>query len=146
MNVLLLSILLAPSLVGPLPNKTALPADSIMVTVSEAESDEGQVVVLLFASEDGFPRDAKKAAYTASAPIQNGSADVRLRGVPAGPYAVVAFHDADADGEMDTNWVGMPKEGVAASNWDGGRPRFESSLIDLGADAATDVRLRLTYR
>ena len=36
--------------------------------------------------------------------------------LPAGDYAVKAFHDVDGDGEMDTNPFGMPTEPYAFSN------------------------------
>lgn len=81
----------------------------------------------------------------ASAPIQGDTISVRVEGVEAGRYAVMAFHDADSNEEVGTNWIGMPKEGVAASNWTGRRPRFDDSALQIAAGMPT-VDLTLRYR
>lgn len=33
-----------------------------------------------------------------------------------GAYAFVILHDENKNGKADTNWIGLPKEGVAVSN------------------------------
>ena len=35
---------------------------------------------------------------------------------PPGTYAVAVHHDANANGAMDSNFLGMPKEGYGVSN------------------------------
>ena len=40
-----------------------------------------------------------------------------------GRYAIVAFHDDDGDGALDTNWISKPKDAIAVTNYDGGRPQ-----------------------
>lgn len=136
----------APPSTAP-PSHPVPPADTVTVAVqvSGAESEEGRIVVALFASADGFPRDVAKAAYTTSTPAQGKTASVQVEGVEPGRYAVMAFHDADGNGEVDTNWVGMPKEGVAAANWTGGRPKFDESAITIDADTPP-LALTLRYR
>ena len=44
--------------------------------------------------------------------------------VPAGTYAVSVHHDANANSRMDTNILGIPKEGYGVSN--NARPRFSA--------------------
>ena len=36
--------------------------------------------------------------------------------VPAGVYAVAVHHDANSNGKLDTNFLGIPKEGYGVSN------------------------------
>jgi uncharacterized protein (DUF2141 family) len=112
---------------------------TVRVCVNSAQSDNGRVVVALFKSADGFPREKEKAAYTASAPIEADSASVRVAGVVEGDYAIFAFHDADGNGTLNTNWAGMPKEGIALSNWTGGRPTFDDSTIEVRSDTTIDL-------
>jgi uncharacterized protein (DUF2141 family) len=112
---------------------------TVHVCVNSAQSDNGRVVVALFKSADGFPREKEKAAYTASAPIEADSASVRVAGVVEGDYAIFAFHDADGNGTLNTNWAGMPKEGIALSNWTGGRPTFDDSTIEVRSDTTIDL-------
>jgi uncharacterized protein (DUF2141 family) len=148
MNTLLLSLLLAGMIstsgLGTSPDRDARSPDTTTVTVEVdgAKNDDGQVVVALFAGADGFPRDVTKATYTAAAPIQDGAASVQVKGVEVGRYAVMAFHDANGDDEVDTNWFGRPKEGVAATNWTGGRPAFEESAMEINTDATLALSLR----
>jgi uncharacterized protein (DUF2141 family) len=151
MNTLALLVLLAglgsaPSTDAP-SNHNVVSSDTVTVAVSVngVQGDGGQIVVALFSTADGFPRDVTKAAYIASAPIQGDTTSIRVEGVEAGRYAVMAFHDADSNEEVDTNWIGMPKEGVAASNWTGRRPRFDDSALQITAGTPT-VDLTLRYR
>lgn len=116
----------------------------VRVHVTGTQSENGRVVVTLFESEEGFPREKEEAAYTASAPIEADSAVVQVTGVVEGDYAVFVFHDADGNGTLNTNWLGMPKEGVALSKWTGGRPTFDDSTIEVRSD--TTIDLSLYYR
>ena len=42
--------------------------------------------------------------------------------VPPGVYAVAVYHDANSNGKLDANFLGIPKEGYGVSN--DVRPRF----------------------
>lgn len=110
---------------------TAL-AGSIEIEVSGARSDDGVVVADLFTSAEGFPTQSEKAHTRTSFPIVNGVAIVRFDGLDPGAYAVSMFHDADADGTVDTYWFGPPKEGLIASNGARGSfgpPSFEDARV-----------------
>lgn len=151
MNGLILFFLVLVSSSPPVFAEPALPyagtrADTAMVRVhvTGAQSGAGCVVVALFESDNGFPREKEKAAYTVSAPIEADSASVRVTRVVEGDYAVFAFHDADGNGTLNTNWADMPKEGIALSNWTGGRPAFDDSTIEVRSD--TTVGLSFYYR
>ena len=117
------------------------PAGTVTVTVTGAESDDGRLVVLLWNDDDGFPQDAEKAYRRVEADLEDGRARVRIADVPAGRYAVMAFHDADGDGEVKTNLLGMPREGIALSRWSGGRPSFERSLVRVGENSVVSIEL-----
>ncbi len=54
-----------------------------------------------------------------------------------GEYAVATFHDADRDGELATNFLGMPTEGYGFSNGAVGvfgPPSFDAAAVRIGAD------------
>lgn len=48
--------------------------------------------------------------------VVDGQADCVFAGVPAGRYSMAAFHDENDNGKLDTNWLGIPKEGLGSSN------------------------------
>lgn len=105
-------------------------ANSIKVLVVGLHSNDGEVDCALFASADGFPGDSAKAARTAKSKIENGQAVCIFGGVAPGRYAIAVFHDENGNGKLDRNFMGIPKEGVGASNdavGSFGPPKFDAA-------------------
>jgi uncharacterized protein (DUF2141 family) len=48
-------------------------------------------------------------------PARAGTTTITIPSVPAGQYAVQAFHDENANGEVDRAMFGIPREGVGFS-------------------------------
>ncbi|MCA9771477.1 MAG: DUF2141 domain-containing protein [Myxococcales bacterium] len=121
---------------------------TVDVTVTGFKSDEGQLGCLLFKDAQGFPMSTGDAARKVSAPIAGKAAQCVFEGVPAGTYAVAVVHDANRDGEVDTNFLGIPKEGVAASNnalpHTFGPPTFDEAKFRFDGTRA-EMTLRLIY-
>lgn len=88
-------------------------AQTIVVNISNVESDEGQLLVALHNSEENF---LKKAYKSKTLNISNGKASVTFSNIPAGEYTVGVIHDRNKNGELETNFIGIPKEPVAISN------------------------------
>ncbi len=92
---------------------------------------KGQVIFLLFDKEDGFPREVEKAKFRAEVKQAQSKVSHTFKDIPHGNYAICVFHDENENGDIDTNFMGMPKEHVAASNMTGmGRPTFKKSKIN----------------
>lgn len=54
--------------------------------------------------------------------------------LPPGEYAMTVFHDTNGNGELDTNFIGMPKEPIAMSNnakAKFGPPKYEDAVFDV---------------
>ena len=66
----------------------------------------------------------------------------------AGTWAFSVIHDEDHDGQLDTNFIGMPTEGVGASTKPGtsrlGPPRFTDATATIGTAGKT-LRIELAY-
>ena len=88
----------------------------IHVDVEGLRNDKGQVMCALYSSAEGFPKDGSKALAQLKSPIANGHAVCDFTGIGPSTYAIAVFHDENSNGKMDTNFVGMPREGVGASN------------------------------
>ena len=73
----------------------------------------GTVLCALFTSSHSY---LKKSKFGAKAKINKGQATCRFINVPPATYAMATFHDANNNGKLDTNWMGIPNEGVCASN------------------------------
>ena len=89
----------------------------------------------------------KDCAYSGSAPAKAGETVVTVDGVPTGSWAVLSYQDENDNGKLDTNLIGIPKEGIAVSN-DAmpkfSAPRFAETAFALTGDA--DQRITLVYR
>ena len=85
---------------------------SVTVDVGNVRNDRGRVRVDLCPQalflEDNCP-------FHAEVPARAGVTRVIVNGVPPGQYAAQAFHDENANGEVDRALFGIPKEGVGFS-------------------------------
>lgn len=94
-------------------------ADNVIhVEISGLRSDKGQMLCALYSSAqaEAFPKKADKAVARLTAQIAERQAVCDFTGVAAGTYAVSVVHDENSNGKLDTNFIGMPREGVGASN------------------------------
>jgi len=117
------------------PSKTDL-----TITIENLPTDDGVVRVLLFDSPAGFPEDESKAAKSAVVQIIDGKATLRLQDLEHGNYAISAFHDANEDGALNKNSLGIPKEVYGFSNnarGSFGPPTFNSASFEIDGDNQT---------
>jgi uncharacterized protein (DUF2141 family) len=89
---------------------------TLTVTISNFRNNQGQVSVALYDKEEGFPKSPDKALKIVTAPISCKKSIVVFESLPPGEYAISVFHDENKNGKMDSNFFGIPKEGVGASN------------------------------
>ena len=78
--------------------------------------------------------------------VEGGRAQCVFSNVAPGVYSGGAFHDANDNGKLDTNWIGIPKEGVASSNNAKGRmgpPKFKDASFEYKGGLFTqDLRMK----
>ena len=80
-------------------------------------------------------------------PARKGVVRAVIGDLPPGTYAISVYHDANGNQELDTNMLGMPREGYGFSNdarGVAGPPSFQAASFKIGADPAV-VDLRLSY-
>ena len=133
---------------------TGVPAQSqesqgnvIHVAIDGLRSDRGPVLCALFSSPADFPKKAERAVARAKSEMSGRHATCEFRGVPSGNYAVSVFHDENSNGRLDTNFMGIPREGVGASNNAKGRfgpPKFSAAVFHHSA-RRTDLKISIRY-
>ena len=109
-------------------------SSEIVVNISGLRSDKGKCLLYLYNNKKGFPNDAGKAIKTAMGSISNGKSTIVLKDILNGEYAIGIIHDENDNGKMDTNFLGMPKEGVGVSNnakGHFGSPSYDDSKFQL---------------
>ncbi|HKJ84236.1 MAG TPA: DUF2141 domain-containing protein [Mariprofundaceae bacterium] len=77
----------------------------------------GTVACALFESPTGFPINFLQNATNAMIiKIHKSEARCDFEDIPPGTYAMAVIHDENMNGKLDTNWLGIPKEGYGFSN------------------------------
>ena len=117
----------------------------IEIKVTEIKSTEGQIAVLLFNNENGFPQEVDKALKSQFFQIEGQEKVIEFEVPSTGEYAVTVFHDENGNKKLDTNWIGMPKEGIAVSNNAKGRmgpPKYKDASVQILEGASLQIRLK----
>jgi uncharacterized protein (DUF2141 family) len=141
---------LAAALVAPFGafGQTPAPVENVIhVEISGLRSDKGQMLCALFSSPEAFPKKADKAVARLTAKIAERQATCEFTGVARGTYAVSVVHDENANGKLDMNFIGTPREGVGASNDAKGHmgpPKFNAASFPY-AGGRLDLKIHVNY-
>ena len=112
-SVVLLSIFV---LCRPLfPQSAEAKFGQLTVIIDGLENDQGKVLVALCNSEKDF-ESSGKTCRLATLGIMKKQASITLDDLPPGMYALKAFHDENGDGELNTDFLGIPNENYGFSN------------------------------
>jgi uncharacterized protein (DUF2141 family) len=124
-----------------------LSSGTLTVTILNFRNNEGQVSVALYNKEEAFPKSPDKAVKLLLAPIRDKKSIVVFESLPPGEYAISVFHDENKNGKMDSNFFGIPKEGVGASNDARGHlgpPHYKDAKFHFNGNAQS-VFINLVY-
>jgi uncharacterized protein (DUF2141 family) len=116
----------------------------IEVTIKNIKEQKGSIRVGLFTNENDF---LKKAAEGKVVKASATEVKVVFENLKAGDYAVSVIHDENENGELDTNAIGMPKEGFAFGNNAMGMfgpPSFEKAKVSVSTSPILQV-IELKY-
>lgn len=91
-------------------------AGEITVKVQGLVNVKGKLMIKVFNSPEGFPREDKKAFKIFSFDIRDSKFQVVLN-LPAGEYALAINHDVNGNGKVDTNFLSVPNEPLGMSNY-----------------------------
>jgi uncharacterized protein (DUF2141 family) len=119
----------------------------ITVKVTNLRSTNGDLVVALFNSKQGFPVKIETAVRKLVIQADGVQHEAVFDDVPYGTWAVSVQHDENRNGKLDTNFLGMPKEGVGASNNPRSRfgpPSFDSAKFTVDKNE-NEIVINLRY-
>jgi uncharacterized protein (DUF2141 family) len=120
---------------------------TLVVELTGFRNDQGQLLLRLFDSERGYPKDAARAVRQLKQRIEGGRVLLSLADLPFGAYAIGCVHDENGDGTLNTNLLGIPKEGVCASNDASGHrgpPAWKDARFEFTPNAAT-IHIHVRY-
>lgn len=106
---------------------------TLIVQVENIEKSEGIIWVGLYDSEANFLVKENATLVEGVLVKQVGQQVFELKNIPLGTYAMALVHDINHNGEMDTNFIGIPIEPygfseVPKSKWR--LPRFHEVKFD----------------
>lgn len=90
---------------------------SIKVKIQNISNNNGVVACAIFESEEGFPNKFMKfASKIMLTQIEGKDASFEFSDIKPGTYAIAVIHDENRNGELDTNFLGIPTEGYGFSS------------------------------
>ncbi|HPI94051.1 MAG TPA: DUF2141 domain-containing protein [Deltaproteobacteria bacterium] len=126
-------------LAGPCLAADPQGSGDLTIHVTGIKSTSGYLDIAVADSEPGFLE--KDRSYTQIRTRVNGpEMSVMLKGLPFNDYAVSVFHDENANGTLDRNMRGAPKELLGYSNnvrGKSGPPQYTASRFGLRTNALT---------
>ena len=88
----------------------------LTVEITNVASEEGQIILAIYNSSENYD---KRIAYQEVKLKPEIDTVIFETNVPDGQYLVMLVHDINNNGKLDTSFIGMPKEPVGLSNYDG---------------------------
>jgi uncharacterized protein (DUF2141 family) len=117
---------------------SAASAADLTITVNSLRNSDGIVLLCVFSQESSDPAvfpDCKKGkpVREGKAAIKGGEVVFNYTGLKDGIYGVAVIHDENNNGELDTNFLGIPTEGIGISNNPKllGKPTFSEAKFQL---------------
>lgn len=138
-------VLLFASLLPLTGGAEEAPSATLSLQIQGLRNASGDLRIALYDQAESFRKEAL-ARRIVSQPAQAGEQRVKIDGLAPGRYAVVAYHDENANEKLDLRFGMFPLEGYGLSNNPQvvGPPRFAESAFELIAPE-TQLEIRLNY-
>ena len=88
----------------------------LTVQITNIASEDGQIILAIYNSSETYD---KRIAFQEVKLKPEIDTVIFETNVPDGEYLVMLVHDINNNGKLDTSFIGMPKEPVGLSNYDG---------------------------
>lgn len=120
----------------------------IEVVFSSLRSLKGQIHIAIYDQAKAFPSDGDRALiHAVLKPLAAETVRIKIIIEKNVPIAISAFHDENENGKLDTNFLGIPKEGFGFSRNPRvmfGPPGFKESVLSVG-DLTQPIEITMKY-
>lgn len=118
---------------------------TVVFQVENIQADKGGELSAGIFTKDNFP-EVGKQLKSKQKNVSSTSSEVKMDNVPIGTYGAVVFQDINKDKDLETNFIGFPKEPIGFANdakINFGPPAFEDASIVVKANETTFVKIKL---
>ena len=121
--------------------ENAVKENKVTVNISKIQSSEGQILLCIYDSSENYDKRKAFQEFKLKPEIDNVTFETQL---PDGEYLVMLVQDINNNGKLDTSFIGMPKEPVGLSNYDGkGIPgKFKKHKFSVTDDMTVSIPLK----
>jgi uncharacterized protein (DUF2141 family) len=119
---------------------------TLTVVVEGVDQKDGNIGMLVFNSDKGWPDDRHAALRDIAVPAKPGAINtIEVPNLPAGEYAVAVIHDVNKNHKLDKNFLGVPTEqwGMSTNPAHGLKaPSFDSVKFLLSGNQEIHVKVQ----
>jgi uncharacterized protein (DUF2141 family) len=142
MNISTLKLVFSALLwVGALPTF----GQELVIRVHEVRPGQGPLLVAIYDRETGFPYTPSRAIARLRSETPRPDVELSTNSLKPGRYALALFQDRNGDQRLNTNILGMPKEGYGVSNNaynTFSAPRFNDAAFQLKSKTVLDIQMK----
>lgn len=117
---------------------------TLEVVVTNIKEIKGSLRASLFTNELMFLKEAYRGQVVK---VAGQAMTILFENLPKGDYALSVIHDENDNGELNTNFMGIPNEGFAFGNnalGTFGPPSFDKTLVEI-SEGVTKQSISLKY-
>ena len=118
---------------------------TLVVTIQDIKNKNGDILIGLYDSTSHFPRKVNTGKVVK---VTDKEMKITFADIKPGNYAVSALHDENQNKDLDTNKLGIPKEGYGFSNNAMGiigPPSFRKARFHVPAGNSA-ITIKMKYR
>ncbi len=93
---------------------SSVQAGELVVHITGMQGKSGQIMVQLFDSETAWSEES--SLRNAALDFKEGRATWTVADLPEGQYGIRSYHDKNSNNQLDTNFLGIPRERFGFSN------------------------------
>jgi len=115
---------------------------TLSVKIETTKYNNGQIAFALFDNADAFLKTPLKSD---TKKVEGNTVTFEFKDISIGTYSFSYFHDLNSNDELDTNFMGVPKEPYGFSNNQKGRfgpPDFEDAKIRIDKDSFLKLTIK----
>ncbi|MEN0005700.1 MAG: DUF2141 domain-containing protein [Bacteroidota bacterium] len=112
---------------------------TLQLSVTNVKATEGKIMIAVFDKEANFLTSNRFKSVAVPAD-KKGTIEVEIAGLPFGEYGISIFHDENDNNELDSNFMGIPKEPYGFSNNASGTfgpPSYKKAAFSFAKDQQT---------